>query len=260
MTSGTPDLARIPAGEFLMGAADGRDDERPVHRVFLDEFFIGRFPVTHDEFARFIRDTGRRAPAVRDLPLVAREHDAEFRDIAAAYSWTGAGPPAGLGAHPVVLVTRDDALAYCAWLSDGLGRSVRLPTEAEWERAARGGTDGRRYPWGDDLDSSRCHFLFDSMLKRQRGTRPTGTFAPNGFGLCDMVGNVWEWVSDWYGADYYAVSALRNPRGPDAGTLCVVRGGAWVTDNPEMLRCSYRHAVPPDTYTYSIGFRVVCAA
>ena len=242
-----------------MGAADGRGDERPVHRVSLDEFFIGRFPVTHDEFARFIRDTERRAPAVRDLPVVAAgEHDAEFRDIAAAYCWTDVGPPAGLGAHPVVLVTRDDALAYCAWLSHRLGRVVRLPTEAEWERAARGGADGRRYPWGDDIDSGRCHFLFDSTQKRQRGTRPTGTFAPNGFGLCDMVGNVWEWVSDWYSADYYAVSALRNPRGPDAGTQCVVRGGAWVTDNPEMLRCSYRHAVPPDTYAYSIGFRVVC--
>src|SRR5262249_20414595 len=140
-----PNLARIPAGDFLMGAADAEEDERPVHRVYVSEFFIGRFPVTNDEYARFVRATGYPPPAIRGLPLIASgERDSTFREMAAPYVWDGALPPPGRGSHPVVLVRFDDALAYCEWLSDGLGRLVRLPTEAEWEKAARGGVEGRR--------------------------------------------------------------------------------------------------------------------
>src|SRR5579864_4218634 len=202
----TPDLARIPAGEFLMGAGDGEDDERPVHRVFVSEFFIGRFPVTVDEYSRFVRAAGYPAPAVRALPLITTpDHEEMFREMAAPYVWHGSQPPHGQGTHPVVLVRHDDAVAYCAWLSDAIQRRVRLPTEAEWERATRGGVDGHRYPWGDDIDPSRCNYLADPSVKRQRGTRPTGTYAPNAYGLCDVIGNVWEWVSDWYGADRKSV-------------------------------------------------------
>ena len=255
----TPDLARIPAGEFLMGAGDGEDDERPVHRVSLSEFFIGRFPVTVDEYARFVRATGYPAPAVRTLPLITTgENEKMFREMAAPYVWSGAQPPSGQATHPVVLVRHDDAVAYCAWLSDAIERRVRLPTEAEWERAARGGADGQRYPWGDDIDPSRCNYLSDASVKRQRGTRPTGTYAPNAYGLCDVIGNVWEWVSDWYSAEYYGIGSTRDPRGPSNGTLRIVRGGSWVNDDVSMLRSAYRHKVPPDTYAYSVGFRVVC--
>ena len=256
-----PNLARIPAGEFLMGASDAEEDERPVHRVYVSEFFIGRFPVTHDEYARFVRATGYPAPAIRGLPLVTTGgRDSIFREMAASYVWEQNEPPAGHGSHPVVLVRYDDALAYCRWLSDAVGRAVRLPTEAEWEKAARGGSDGSRYPWGDDLDPSRCNFLSDPSVKRQRGTRPTGTFPPNPYGLYDVIGNVWEWVSDWYSPDYYSHGDIRDPRGPASGQMRIVRGGSWVNDDASMLRCAYRHRVPPDTYAYSVGFRIVCAA
>jgi formylglycine-generating enzyme len=244
-----------------MGAADAEADERPVHRVYVSEFLIGRFPVVHDDYARFIRQTGYRAPAIRELPLIAGGgREDVFTERAAPYVWNGTDPPAGCGTHPVVLVGYDDALAYCAWMSETLGRPVRLPTEAEWEKAARGGAEGQRYPWGQDIDASRCNFLADSALKHQRGTRPTGTYPPNAYGLYDMAGNVWEWVSDWYAADSYGGGDMRDPRGPESGNLRIVRGGSWVNDDVAMLRCGYRHRVPPDTYAYSIGFRIVCAA
>jgi sulfatase modifying factor 1 len=242
-----------------MGAADAGEDERPVHRVYVSEFFIGRFPVTNDEYARFVLATGHPAPAVRGLPLITHDgREAVFRDGAAPYVWGTDQPPAGRGSHPVVLVRYDDAVAYCEWLSSTTERTVRLPTEAEWEKAARAGSEGSRYPWGGDIDASRGNYLADASARSQRGTRPTGTYPPNGFGLYDVVGNVWEWVADWYDADYYGVGEMRDPRGPQIGNMRVVRGGSWVNDDVSMLRCAYRHQVPPDTYAYSIGFRIVC--
>ncbi len=242
-----------------MGAADFGEDERPVHRVYVSEFFIGRFPVTHDEYARFVRATGYPAPALRGLPLIATGgREAVFKEFGAPYVWNEE-PPAGHGSHPVVLVRYDDTTAYCRWLSSSIGRAVRLPTEAEWEKAARGGADGLRYPWGNEIDASRGNYLADASLKRQKGTRPTGTYAPNAYGLYDIAGNVWEWVSDWYDVDYYSGGDVRDPRGPESGNMRIVRGGSWVTDDVTMLRCAYRHKVPPDTYAHSIGFRVVCS-
>jgi formylglycine-generating enzyme required for sulfatase activity len=254
-----PDLVRIPAGEFLMGAADAAADERPVHRVHVSEFFIGRFAVTNDEYARFIRATGHPAPSLRGMPLVAGGgRDLMFKELATPYVWQDDNPPAGHGSHPVVLVSFDDAAMYCKWLTEAIDRSVRLPTEAEWEKAARGGVDGHRYPWGDTVDRSRGNFLDDPAVKHARGTRPVGTYPPNAFGLCDVIGNVWEWVADWYGSEYYGGGAMNDPRGPTTGSMRIVRGGSWVNDDTAMLRCACRHKVPPDTYAYSIGFRVVC--
>ena len=244
-----------------MGAADAAEDERPVHRVTVSEFFIGRFPVTQDDYARFVRATAYPSPSVRGLPLIAQGgRDGIFRDLAMPYVWTEDGPPAGRGSHPVVLVRYDDALAYCAWLGEQLHRIVRLPTEAEWEKAARGGAEGLRYPWGNDISPTRGNYLADGSAKRRRGTRPTGTYPPNAYGLYDMGGNVWEWVSDWYAPDSYGLAEERDPHGPESGSLRIVRGGSWVNDEVSMLRCAYRHTVPPDTYAYSIGFRIVCPA
>jgi formylglycine-generating enzyme required for sulfatase activity len=172
--------------------------------------------------------------------------------------WRGGDLPRDRDLHPVTLVTHADALAYCVWLAARLGRPVRLPSEAEWERAARGGIEGRRYPWGDDIDPSRSNFLPDAALKRMRGTRPVGTFPANGFGLHDMAGNVWEWVADWYEPAAYASQGNVNPVGPVTGSMRLLRGGSWVTHDTLQLRCAYRHKVPPDTYAYSIGFRVAC--
>ncbi len=243
-----------------MGSSEGDEDERPVHRVTVAGFLIARFPVTNGEYARFVRATGHPPPAVRELPLVANGNDVLFREFAAAFEWDGITPPIGRGDHPVVLVTFDDAAAYCRWIAREIGMDVQLPTEAQWERAARGGADGLRYPWGQDIDPSRANYLDDPASKAERGTVAVGRYPPNGFGLYDVIGNVWEWVLDFYAHDYYDTAPARDPRGPDDGAMRVVRGGSWLNDQPSMLRCAYRHRVPLDTYAYSIGFRIACAA
>jgi formylglycine-generating enzyme required for sulfatase activity len=241
-----------------MGADDGEEDERPAHQVFLDAYYISAYTVTNEEYAAFVRDTGYPAPAVRDLPrVVTPAREAMFRELATPYVWHDSRPPRERDQHPVALVGYHDVLAYCAWLSRAMGRAVRLPTEAEWERAARGGIELRRYPWGDDIDPSRANFLPDPALKKHRGTRPVGCYPPNGLELFDMSGNVWEWVSDWYRGDTYRDGEQRNPQGPAHGTLRIVRGGSWVTHDVSQLRCAHRHQVPTDTYAYSVGFRVV---
>ena len=250
-------VAQIPAGEFVMGADDGEDDERPSHKAYLDEFWIGTYPVTNSEYAHFVRETGHPSPAIRALPLmVSGALEADFRLLAAKYFWTNGTPPEGRDTHPVTLIDIDDAMAYCGWLASKTGKPVRLPTEAEWEKAARGGLDGRPYPWGDTLEASRAHFLPQAGLKADRGTAPVGSYPANGFELFDMAGNVWEWVSDWYAPNYYTRAQYLNPQGPDGGLMRIVRGGAWVNADGRYLRCSYRHKVPPDSYAYSIGFRV----
>lgn len=252
-----PRFAQIPAGEFAMGADDADEDERPAHFVQLDAFCLSIAPVTQNEYAEFVRATGHRPPVVRDLPLVVTPaHETSFRELAAPYVWRGLDPPRDRGHHPVTLIGYNDAASYCQWLATRIGKPVRLPTEAEWERAARGNLEGRRYPWGDDIDPSRANFLPDPGLKQHRGTKPVGSYEPNGFGLHDVIGNVWEWVADWYRADAYRSRHKRNPSGPSDGVLRLVRGGSWVTHDVSQLRCAHRHKVPTDTYAYSIGFRV----
>lgn len=255
-----PELVDIPAGSFLMGARDGDEHERPERRVALSAFRIGATPVTQAEYARFVRATGWRAPGVWELPVVVRSgREDEFRRTAAPYVWTGPTPPPDRHDHPVVLVTFDDAREYCRWLSIETGRPFRLPTEAEWEGAARGGLERRRYPWGDAIDPSRANFTSLPQRRSGGGTAPVRSRPPNGFGLHDMAGNVWQWVSDWYRSDYYQIGDAENPTGPATGTLRLVRGGSWANDDERYLRCACRHPVPPDTYSYSIGFRVACS-
>ncbi|HEX8027672.1 MAG TPA: formylglycine-generating enzyme family protein [Vicinamibacterales bacterium] len=255
-----PRFVRIPAREFAMGSDDGADDERPAHRVQVDSFYASIHLVTVEQYAEFTREIGYAAPAIRDLPmLVTPTDESSFRELAMPHEWHAGHPPHDRARHPVTLVTHADATAYCRWLSGRIGRLVRLPTEAEWERAARGDRDDVRYPWGDDVDASRANFLIDPALKREGGTRPVGCYPPNELQLYDMAGNVWEWVADWYHADAYRQrnGDQRNPRGPVNGAMRIVRGGSWVTHDVNQLRCAHRHKVPPDTYAYSIGFRVV---
>jgi formylglycine-generating enzyme len=258
-----PELALIPAGDFVMGSDDAEDDERPPHRVYLDEFLIGVYPVTNTEYARFVRETGHRAPAIYELPIVvtagSRDREHTFRSAGQPYVWVESLPPRDRLDHPVTLVRWDDAAAYCAWLSGSTGRAVRLPTEAEWEKAARGGLESKRYPWGERLDRNLANFLTDPAQRPARGTTPCGAYPPNGYGLFDVSGNVWEWVHDWYDPTYYVASPDRNPTGPRQGHLRIVRGGGWLVVDVRMLSCSYRHKVPPDTYSYGIGFRIACA-
>jgi formylglycine-generating enzyme required for sulfatase activity len=252
-----PLMARVPAGEFIMGADDTEEDERPSHRVYLDEFYLGVHPVTNEEYARFVQETHHPSPAVRALPLIVRhEQQHIFREVAASFVWTDSLPPRDRQRHPVVLVTIDDAMAYCAWLRTRSGNPFRLPTEAEWEKAARGGLERQRFPWGDEFDPARANHLSDPEVKLQHGTQEVGRYAPNGYQLFDMAGNVWQWVSDWYTPDYYARAQYLNPPGPDAGQLRIVRGGSWVNQDADFFRCGYRHRVPDDSYSYSVGFRV----
>ena len=252
-----PLVARIPASEFIMGADEHGDNERPSHRVYLDEFHIGVHAVTNEEYARFVQATGHPSPAIRDLPLVVPpDQAAMFRELAAPFVWTNGMPPSGRSHHPVTLVTFEDATAYCTWLGSCTGNPFRLPTEAEWEKAARGGLERQRFPWGDEIDPSLANYLPDPTLKPSHSTKEVGEYAPNGYKVYGMAGNVWEWVLDWYAADYYAHGQYLNPPGPETGELRVVRGGSWVNDDANFLRCAYRHPVPIDSYSYSVGFRV----
>jgi formylglycine-generating enzyme len=182
---------RIPAGSFLMGSdagQPGQEDERPVHRVEVDAFEMSVFPVTRAEYAAFLDATGHDTP---------RE-------------WTE--PVFAAGDLPVVGVSWHDAVAYCAWRARS-GSAERLPTEAEWERAARGGIDGAAFPWGDDVPA----WIPDGGRGPLPAPWPVTLGEPNPFGLFGIAANVHEWCADWHDRGYYAVSPAKNPRGPDAG-------------------------------------------
>ena len=263
-TDPAPELALIPGGEYLMGSDDAEDDERPAHRVHVDDFLIGVQPVTHDDYARFAHRSGYRVPGIYEVPVVVKagggDREQAFRQTASPYVWQDGVAPRDRADHPVTLVRYEDAVAYCAWLSTQTRRAFRLPTEAEWEKAARGGLESKPYPWGERIDRDLANFLVDPALKGTRGTTRCRSFPANAFGLFDMAGNVWEWVKDWYDPRYYETAPAHNPSGPPLGQMRVVRGGSWLVADVRMLSCSYRHKVPPDTYSYGIGFRVACSA
>lgn len=248
-------MVRVPAGEFTMGDDAGDEDARPAHPVTLGVFDIGVYEVTNAEYARFVRATGHRPPGVYALPsAVTPERADAFRKLASKFAWAGDAPPTGMETHPVVLVAFEDAVAYAAWLSKETGDAYRLPTEAEWEKAARLGAQGRR-PWGDDIDPSRANYLLRAEDKEARSTKPVGSYKPTPAGLCDIIGNAWEWVSDYYAP--YPKSAVSDPKGPATGTQRIVRGGAWLDNDVALLVLSHRHEAPADIYSYSIGFRLV---
>lgn len=245
------ELVRVPASYFTMGSAEGRADEQPVHQVYLDDFYIDRFEVNNDQYAAFLNDIGRNADEEGHLLFDLRDADAQIH-----YDERYAPIP-GTEQRPVAEVSWYGASAYCTWVG------MQLPTEAMWEKAARG-TDGRIYPWGDSIDRSRANYgkegccrgddsdgFFDSapVGSYQRGISPYGAY--------DMAGNVWEWVMDWYGEDYYAQSTERDPQGPDAGISRVLRGGSMSSD-PYRLRTTDRGGLPPSVTYIIVGFR--CAA
>jgi eukaryotic-like serine/threonine-protein kinase len=206
-------------------------EELPQHRVELDAFWIGKYPVTNRQYQAFVRAAGQRPP----------DH------------WKKGVIPTGKEQHPVVYVNWEDAAAFCRWAA-GLpgGQGVRLPSEAEWEKAARG-TDGRIYPWGNtEPDAFLCNF--DLNLG---DTTPVGEYSPGGdspYGCADMAGNVCEWVADRYGAKYYESSPKSNPTGPSSSDSRVLRGGFWDSGS-RYLRLSYRLWNYPEVCYYSNGFR-----
>jgi len=222
-----PAMVRVPEGWFQMGHPQGFDSERPVHRVWVDAFSIAVFQVTNTDYARFLAETQTSAP-----PFFA---DTKFSHPR----------------QPVVGVSWFDATAYCEWLTQQTGRGYRLPTEAEWERAARGGIEGCLYPWGDAPPQSRAGY----DTRWLTGPEPVGGTPPNAFGLFDMCENVHEWCSDWFAADYYATSPGRNPRGPEAGTRRASRGGSW-RHHVKASHCHTRSSIPPQFQYADYGFRV----
>jgi len=221
-----PETITIPAGEFLMGCDVGSQDERPVHRVFIDQYAIGRFAVTNRLYRLFIEATGYLTPG--------NWNDPHFRDPE----------------QPVTCVSWFDAAAFCTWLSNEIGKPYRLPTEAEWERAARGGVEGRLYTWGDEVPQCQPGY-FEHWL---HGPEPVGQRSPNGFGLYDISENVHEWCADWYDQHYYVESEMLNPQGPAMGSRRASRGGSW-RHQIKITRVAARSSIPPEFKYSDYGFR-----
>ena len=212
-----------------MGSESGQDNEKPVHRVWIDSFWLAACQVTNFEYSHYLS-----ALTVAPPPFWS---DANFNHPQ----------------QPVVGVSWFEASAYCAWLSSISGRQYRLPTEAEWEHAARGGVAGKLYPWGDAPPQSLPNY----ENRWRTGPEPVGHYAANEFRLYDICANVHEWGSDWYQADYYLVSPERNPRGPENGTRRASRGGSW-RHHIKVSRCAARSSIPPDFQYADYGFRVAC--
>ena len=224
------EMVLVPAGEFIMGNDRGEADEKPEHKVYLDAFYIDKYETTVDQYGKCAQAGKCTKP-----------------NEGGGCNWG----KSDRGKHPINCVDWNQVKTYCEWAGK------RLPTEAEWEKAARG-TDGRKYPWGNE--QAACDYaIFDSGNNNGCGknsTWPVGS-KPKGaspYGAMDMAGNVWEWVADWYDANYYQHSPRRNPTGPASGKACVLRGGSW-GDDPEYFRSSFRLWLTPDIKNYYVGFR-----
>jgi formylglycine-generating enzyme required for sulfatase activity len=276
------DLVALAGGPFAMGT-DGQygyaeDGEGPVHDVDLSPFAISRYAVTNAQFRAFTQATGHRTEAELfgwsfvfagflppDFPPTRAVVGAPWWRQVEGADWAHPeGPHSGIDGrqdHPVVHVSWNDAAAFCAWTG------TRLPTEAEWEYAARGGSGGCRFPWGDELEPNSEHRMNvfqgsfpagDTGADGYRGTAPVSAFAPNGYGLFQMTGNAWEWAADWFDRGYYARSPRADPQGPERGAARVMRGGSYLCHASycNRYRVDARSSNTPDSSTGNLGFRV----
>jgi formylglycine-generating enzyme required for sulfatase activity len=227
-----PVLVDVPAGTLAIGVPECPPDpnlQRRWHtgkRIEVAAFRIGKYPVTNREYHRYIAETGADVPMRLDVD--------GFDD----------------DAQPVVGISWDDATAYATWLTENTGTQYRLPGDAEFEYAARGGREGSKFPWGDELDPA--HTSYGGMAAPPL----VGTYPANGFGVCDMIGGVWEWCQDPYEDVSDGDPATNNPTGADPSSNPVLRGGAYFTSDPLNLYIAYRHEDPPDLRHEVIGFRV----
>jgi formylglycine-generating enzyme required for sulfatase activity len=288
----TDRMVRLPGGTFTMGtdsdvgfAADG---EGPAREVRIDPIYVDRHAVTNAEFLAFVRETGYTTDAERFgwsfvfQDFLAPEDESHVMQPVSETPWwlavEGAtwlrpeGPSSNVLEddrldHPVIHVSWRDARAYAEWAEK------RLPTEAEWEYAARGGLTGKRYPWGEELrpdDEHRCNIWQGSFPERNTvadgylGTAPVDAFEPNGFGLYNVSGNVWEWCGDWFSPDHHTTDAYDpdNPTGPSEGEERVMRGGSYLCHHSwcNRYRVAARSKNTPDSSTGNIGFRCVVDA
>jgi formylglycine-generating enzyme required for sulfatase activity len=275
-------LVNLSGGAFMMGT-DGRygypaDGEGPAHEVVLSPFRIARDAVKNEQFSRFVTATGHRTEAEsfgwsfvfagflpEDFPPTHAVAAAPWWRQVEGADWAHPeGPESsweGRANHPVVHVSWNDAQAFCAW------SGTRLPSEAEWEYAARGGSAGNRFPWGEELEPGGEHQMnvFQGTFPDENtcadgyaGTAPVGSFPANGFGLHDATGNVWEWTADWFDPGYYARSPGENPPGPETGELRVMRGGSYLCHASycNRYRVDSRSGNSPDASTGNLSFRV----
>ena len=231
-------MVLIPAGPFPMGvprgARDGGIDERPNHVVELESFYLDKYEVTNSQYLEFMRATGHRAP----------KHPSDSaKDL-----WVGGLMPESIENLPVINVDWFDARAHCDWAEK------RLPTEAEWEKGAKGNHDWR-FPWGD-VEPTHKHLNFNQTWQGEQTLVPVGIYeaGKSPYGVYDMAGNVWEWVADWYSAGYYKISPRRNPKGPDKGTYRVLRSSGWQVETPQ-VRIFTRVQSDPLNRDHSTGFR-----
>lgn len=242
-----PVMVHIPGGTFSMGS-NSRPNEQPVHNVDLEGFDIGIYEITNKEFEVFINNTGYKTDAERASSLVTwRSYNQEGRSN-----------------YPAVCVSWTDADKFCRWLSEATGENYRLPTEAEWEYAARGGLSNKNYPNGDELDDEHANFDEDGEKAMFNGVvleylSPVNSFSANGYGIYNMAGNVWEWCQDWYDEQYYQHTPSAHPEGPTEGRFKSMRGGGWV-NSASFCRVSYRNY---NSITFNmpyLGFRIVKTA
>ncbi len=213
-----------------MGSDSGQDCERPIHHVWVGTFHLAATQVTNAEYERFLAATSTALPPFWKDPNFSQTE------------------------QPVTGVSWHEAAQYCHWLSSQTGRTYRLPTETEWERAARGGLEQNNFPWGDAPPQS----LPDYAQRWQNGPEPVARYSPNAFGLYDICDNVHEWCSDWYDPNYYAVSPERNPQGPEPTQRKSSRGGSW-RHHIKVARCSARSSIPAEFQYADYGFRVACS-
>ena len=241
------EMVVIPAGEFLMGSNDenANTSEKPVHPTYIDAFYMDKYPVTNEQYKVFLD----ACPQWQKENILTDYHNGNY-----LRTWHRNNYPKGAANHPVVNVSWYAAMAYAQWAEK------RLPTEAEWEKAARGGLTGKKYPWGDQIDATKANY--GENIGR---TTPIGAYPPNDYGVYDVVGNVWEWCFDEHILDFYAVSPRRNPVAGDdityvlnnftsLKTYRVLRGGSWISI-PRYVRVAPRFRFTPSHSINNVGFR-----
>jgi len=261
-------LMLVHPGDFIMGDPGGMADEKPAHKVRISQpFYIGRYPITTSQYRRFVSRTGYRTTAEREgRGWVLKNREWQF---IAGCNWQNPGFKQG-DEHPAVLLSYADAQAFISWATRHSSKNLRMPTEAEWEYAARG-QDGRVYPWGNEWDGKKANHADVNLKNSDKGgrtwayaedddgyafTSPVGKLANASWcGASDMAGNIWEWCQDWYAEDYYESAPETDPKGPEKGFNRVLRGGSW-SNHAQFCRCAVRLWYPP-TYAFStFGFRV----